>query len=56
LPSPQRSAGASAAPLPELLADLTTLRDGDKALYICLEYRGALFSVKSPGWSPSAKP
>jgi len=43
-----RSAGASAVPSLDLLSDLTTLLEGDQALYICLEYRGAVMTVKSP--------
>ena len=42
------SAGASAVPLPEFLPDLAILLEGDAAVYICLEPRGAVLSVKSP--------
>ena len=48
MPIPPPSAGASAEPLPEPLSELASLLERDLALYICLEPRGAVFSVKSP--------
>ena|SRR5579862_188257 len=46
--TPGRSAGATAEPPPELLRDLATLLQGDLALTLSLEPRGAVFAVKSP--------
>jgi len=47
VPSLPHSAGACAVPLPEPLSELASLLERDLALYICLEPRGAVFSVKS---------
>jgi hypothetical protein len=43
-----KAAGASAAPLPDVLRDLAVLVGGDLALYLSLEPRGAVMAVKSP--------
>jgi hypothetical protein len=42
------SSGPCAGPLPEVLSDLAALLSTDAAIYLCLEPRGAVLSVKSP--------
>lgn len=48
MPTQPCSAGVSVVPLPEFLSDLASLLSDNAALYICLEPRGAVLSVKSP--------
>lgn len=48
MPNQPCSAAVSAVPSPELLSELATLLSDEAALYMCLEPRGAVLSVKSP--------
>jgi hypothetical protein len=48
LRTPHRKPSASAAQRPEILADLEALLAGDAAIYMCLESKGAVLSMKSP--------
>jgi len=48
LRTPLRKASASAVRRPEILEDLEALLSGDAAIYMCLEEKGAVLSMKSP--------
>ena len=47
MPTPRPTSGDSAALPSEFLEDLATLLTDDLAVYLCLEGKGAIFSVKS---------
>ena len=48
MPTQPCSVAVSAEPSPEFLSDLAILLSDEAALYICLEPRGAVLSMKSP--------
>ena len=47
MPTPRPTPGDSAVQHSEFLADLATLLTDELAIYMCLEGKGAVFSVKS---------
>lgn len=46
--TPLRKPSGSAVQCPEILEDLEALLAGDAAIYMCLESKGAVLSMKSP--------
>jgi hypothetical protein len=46
--TPHRKPSASAVQRPEILEDLEALLSGNAAIYMCLEEKGAVLSMKSP--------